>query len=208
MKTLMANRGLIGALVCSLLWVTAPSAAQTRDKWVVSASKNPMNDKPIVTATLRANIPAEGWLVKATPMLVVRCQTPLEAVHMDERLPFQPGLDVYIATGMPASVENGEGIHTIHVRFDDDKSRGWGTHESNDKKALFIAPAFATQMILTDELLLKSKRMLVQFTPFNATPVIIQFDTEGFEKHASSVLAACPPVDRSKWLLLRRGSRE
>src|SRR5438874_834288 len=129
------------------------------------------------------------------PTLVVRCQTPLKAEKFPDFMPFQPGLEVYIVTGMPANVENGEGLHQIFVRFDDEKAQQWGSRESTDEKALFIAPAYATRIVVSHHTLADSKRMLVQFTPFNASQVLITFDTRGFDRYVDQVLDACPPVD-------------
>ena len=110
-------------------------------------------------------------------------------------LPIQPGLDVYIVTGMAASDDRGDGTHTISVRFDSDPAEHWGTVESTDTEALFIAPLYATQMVGK---LTHSRRLLVEFTPLNAPPAMIAFDTRGFKTHAARVLAACPTVDRTK----------
>src|SRR5213594_2516194 len=88
-----------------------PSAAA--GKWIVVVKTDPMNDKPIVTALLSAETPVEGWLARSTPQLVVRCQTRDSEFSAD--FPVQPGLDVYIVTGMPAHVENAEGIHTVRL---------------------------------------------------------------------------------------------
>lgn len=168
-------------------------------KWVITSSINPLNDKKIVTAMLRAEAPIKGWLATATPTLVVRCQTPLRAESLPAFLPVQPGLEVYVVTDMPAQVENAEGLHQMQLRFDDQPAREWGGRESTDKKALFFAPVYATQIVVTDRMLLTSKQLLVGFTPFNASPVVIRFDVRGFRTHAKTLLAACPAVDRSAW---------
>jgi hypothetical protein len=118
-------------------------------KWTMTNKKNQLNDHEIVTAMLRAEGPVKGWLATATPILVVRCQTPLTPANFPAILPIQPGLEVYVVTDMPANVENAEGIHQLQVRFDDQPAHGWGGHESTDRKSLFIAPAFATEMIVT-----------------------------------------------------------
>lgn len=178
------------------------STASTVNKWVVSTTKDQMSDKPIVTAVLKADEPIKGWLKVATPSLVVRCHTPPADAHvLDERLPVQTGLEVYVVTGMAAAVENSEGKHMIRVRLDDASAEQWGTGESTDKEALFIAPIYATRIVLIDRRLRGANQMLIQFTPFNASPVIIKFDTRGFAKHADRVMAACPKVDQSKWML-------
>lgn len=109
---------------------------------------------------------------------------------------------------MAASVENGEGIHTTHVRFDDDPPLQWNARESTSDKALFFAPVHAVQSVAIDRLLATSRQMLVQFTPFRANPVVVTFNVDGFDRHLADILAACPAFDESKWLIapsMRRG---
>jgi hypothetical protein len=167
--------------------------------WNVMVSLNVANDTPIVTAALRADAPVKGWLQTAIPTLVVRCQTPPprdETVLLSTKgLPVLAGLDVYIDTGMPASADQRAGTHMISVRFDAGPVEHWGTIESTDTEALFVAPFYARQMIGK---LTHSRRLLVEFTPLNAPPATISFDTNGFKTHAAQVLAACPTVDRTR----------
>jgi hypothetical protein len=86
-----------------------------------------MDDRPIVTAILSAEGGIEGWLTKSTPQLVVRCQTPADNAHkFPTFIPAQPGLEMYLVIGMPAHVENGEGLHTLRVRFDDQPAESLG----------------------------------------------------------------------------------
>jgi hypothetical protein len=168
-------------------------------KWNVTVSRNVASDTPIVTAALRADAPIRGWLQAAIPTLVVSCQTPPprdEIVLLSTKgLPVQPGLDVYIDTGVRSSADHGDGTHLIGVRFDAAPAEHWGTIESTDAEALFIAPFYARQMVAR---LTQSRQLLVEFTPSNAPPAIISFDTRGFKLHAARVLAACPKVDRPK----------
>jgi hypothetical protein len=198
----------IGGLLL-LMGSTSPISAQEKTapthvpaavggKWNVTVSLNVTNDTPIVTAELRAAAAIRGWLQTAIPTLVVRCQTPPprdEIVLLSTKgLPVQPGLDVYIDTRVPSSVDR-DGTHLISVRFDADPVEHWGTIESTDTQALFLAPFYASQMVAK---LTHSRRLLVEFTPSNAPPAIVSFDTRGFKIHAARVLAACPKVDRPK----------
>ncbi len=156
-----------------------------------------MNDSLIVTASVPA---AERLADGPRPSLVVRCRTPLtKPASSRDILPIIEGLDVFIATGVAASVENAEGLHTTHVRFDSDPSQQWNARESTSDKALLFAPIYASQTVAVDHLLATSRRMLVQFTPFRSDPVTLTFNIAGFENHEAEVLAACPPFDESKW---------
>ena len=175
------------------------ATAAAGGKWNVMVELNVATDTPIVTAALQADAPVRGWLKTAIPTLVVRCQVPPphdETVLLSTRgLPVQPGLDVYFDTGMPVSGDQRAGTHLISVRFDADPVEHWGTVESTDAEALFVAPFYARQMIGK---LTHSRRLVVEFTPLNAPPATVSFDTRGFKMHAARVLAACPAVDRMK----------
>lgn len=180
------------------------------DKWDVAVSKDPLNDKPVVVAALPAEAPIHGWVGSTTPTLIVSCHTPTDEASISSlstALPVQPGLELYIVTDMAASVENTQGVHTIQVRFDERPADRWVTLESTDKTALFVAPIYATRLVVTDKLLLNSHRMFVRFTPFNAPPATITFDLRGFGFHAHELLSACPSVDQSHWRLPRGGPR-
>jgi len=202
----LSEKEIDDAIVIVLALSPAPSRAggQTTPpsggKWKISTTKNPMDDRPIVTATLKAEAGIEGWLSKSLPDLIIRCQTPSNGTReFPDIMPVQPGLEMYVVTGMPATVENAEGKHMVRVRFDDQPAQQIGTSESTDHNALFFAPFFTTKFIVTHGTLSSSKQLLVQFTPFNASPVIIKFDTRGFAVHEHTVLSACPQVDQSKW---------
>jgi len=195
----MASSSAINAQVKPSHPPASGSTAAAGGKWTVMVELNVATDTPIVTAALRAEAPVRGWLKTATPTLVVRCQVPPprdEITRLSTSgLPVQPGLDVYFDTGIAASVDHKAGAHLISVRFDADPVEQWGTVESTDAEALFVAPFYARQMIGK---LTHSRRLVVEFTPLNAPPATVSFDTRGFKVHAARVLAACPAVDRTK----------
>jgi hypothetical protein len=213
MKRLLGGLGLLVVGVTSL--AAAPHPARRRanvpqrqtlttagDKWKVTTRRNPLDDQPIVTAMLDAEGPIQGWARSGIPTLVVRCQTPRPTdslIRIVQRLAVQPGLDVYVLTRMPPAVGNRESQFSIRVRFDDKPDMIWTSGETTTDDSLFIAPVWATKMILTDRLLAQSRQMLLEFAPFNSSPVIITFDVRGFEQHEKQVLAACPPVDQTQW---------
>ena len=179
----------------------SPIPVQTResDGWTVTKETSAVNGKPVVTALLRAEAPIVSWVKAVTPTLVVSCQTPLQVESLPPYLPSQPGLEVYIVTGTAATLGNEESRQTIHVRFDGQPVETWGAGESTDRQALFIAPFYATKAVITHRTLAQSQTMHVEFTPLNGSPVVARFDVRGFARHVDEVLAACPPVDRTKW---------
>ena len=84
------------------------------------------------------------------------------------------------------------------------------TSASTSDKALFFGPYHSAQAVAIDKLLATSNRMRVQFTPFNANPVVATFNIRGFDRYIDEVLAACPAFDESKWAVypgLRRAPR-
>jgi hypothetical protein len=213
MKRLLGGFGLLVVVVTSLAAAQHPTRRRANvaqrqavtaagDKWKVTTRRNPLDDVPIVTATLDAERPIQGWMRSGIPTLVVRCQTPPPAdplIRIAQRLAVQPGLDVYVLTRMPPTVGNPERQHSIRVQFDDKPHMIWASGEATTDDSLFIAPVWATKMILTDRLLAQSRRMLLEFAPFNSSPVIITFDVRGFEQHEKQVLAACPSLDQTQW---------
>lgn len=178
----------------------AAAAQDLQDKWRLTTEKDPMTDKVTKTASLEAEGPIEGWVDKTLPRLVVRCSTPVTASSLPATKAEQPGLDVYVVTGMAASVENAQSIHTVTLRFDSAPAEDWDATESTNDKALFLSSAYAAQVMYGEPKLASTSQLLVRFTPFNSNPVLIKFDTRGFDKHAAEVLAACPAVDRSHWV--------
>ncbi len=222
MRTSVADQALIllaiaavfpGGLAAERARKPSPAAFSSTpraDKWKVTVSTDPLNDKPIVVAALRAETPIHAWGGSTTPALIVRCQTPTDQAsisNLSGALPVQPGLDVYIETNVLPPGENSGGVRTIEVRFDERPPDRWRTIESTDKKALFIAPIYATQLVITEKVLLSSHRMFVRFTGIDTPPAVTTFDLRGFARHVSQVLDGCPPVDHSRWRLPAAGHR-
>lgn len=191
--------------IAMVVAVTEIGAQGSPDRWRLNTTKNPMNDKAVVSAILRAENPIRSIVGAVTPELVVRCQTRLEAdlaqkaAAVSPWVPLQPGLDLYIVTGVPAEVENAEGLHSTWVRFDDRPATRQNARQSTDNQALMFSASFATDVVVFRKSLSESQKMLVQFTPFNSNPVVLQFNVSGFGKHLPKILAACPAVDQSKW---------
>jgi hypothetical protein len=142
-------------------------------KWTQAQNRSAMDDSKGVTFDLEAENEIAGWLKRKTPSLIVRCK--------------EKATNVYMVTDMPASVESGDlDGHTIRVRFDDAPAQRQKWSESTDKNALF-APN-AVQMTRN---IAKAKTLRLEFTPFNASPVIATFDVSGFEQHIGKVASIC-----------------
>jgi type VI secretion system protein VasI len=153
--------------------VPPPAPKPVGGKWTQTQNTSAMDDSKGVSFYLEAENKIAGWLQRKTPRLIVRCK--------------EKRTDVYIVTGMAASVERGDlDGHSVRVRFDDAPAQRQRWSESTDKEALF-APN-AVQMARN---IAKAKTVRLEFTPFNASPAIAAFDVSGFQQHLGKVSAAC-----------------
>lgn len=142
------------------------------DQWQVHEDSSPMDGSKRVVISRDAENDIEGWLRSKRPSLVVRCQ--------------EGKTDAYLVTGMPASVEYGTDSHTVRLRFDDGKPTTQHWSESTDHEALFAPNAvqLAKQMV-------KAKTLVLQFTPFSASPAVARFNLQGFGSYLGKVSGAC-----------------
>ena len=154
---------------------TQPAPPETaRDKWTGGASsQSSMDDSPTVTFHLQAENQIQVWLGTKQPSLIVRCH--------------ERGTDVYMVTGTAAHVEYGAmDSATVQVRFDDAAATKQRWNESTDNEALF-----APQPVAFARRIAKSNRLRLGFTPFNASPVVVEFDVRGFDQHIGEIAKAC-----------------
>jgi type VI secretion system protein VasI len=160
----------------------APQVVQSSstDKWQVTEEQSPMDDSRTVVLTLEADDEARGPLGAVRPSLIVRCK--------------ENKTQVYVATGMAASVESyGEysivpdDSHTVRLRFDDAVASTEYWYESTDHKALFAARDSIEFAKKISEVVV----LTFQFTPFDASPQAARFDVRGLDPHLHKVAEAC-----------------
>jgi hypothetical protein len=122
--------------------------------------RSKMDDSQTAVYRLPANNVISGWLRKARPVMIARCQ---------ESEP-----DLYIVWGMPAHVESGDS-RTLRIRIDNETAETdyWG--ESTDNNSLF-APDAALFM----NRLATARTVRIEFTPFQSVPQVATFDARGF----------------------------
>jgi type VI secretion system protein VasI len=137
-----------------------------------------------------AEEPIHGPLGATTPTLIVRCK--------------EKKTDVYVETGMAASIE--EGIdggpserHKVALRLDGNAARYEDWNESTDHKALFadeseyrsdvVYPAGAVVKLAKE--LARAKTLTFQFTPLDGSPQVMHFDLRGLDSHIDKVAEAC-----------------
>lgn len=141
--------------------------------WTRREDRSKMDDSKTVTFMASATNTITGWLATETPRLFIRCQ--------------EKSTDVFMVTNMAALPELGLfQEHTVTVRLDDAKARSEHWLAGTDDKALFSPhPAQLARQIAT------AKRLRLQFTPFNASPQIVDFDVKGFDVHLKELAATC-----------------
>lgn len=212
----MKPKKLVGALLLGVLvlWIIgwassrshkpdAPQVVQASpaDKWQVTEERSPMDDSQTMVLTLDSENVVQGPLGTVKPSLIVRCQ--------------QKKTAVYFVTGMAASIEEDvEGgpsdFHKVGLRLDDDPARYFSWGESTDHKALFASDliwgeqwnsvigmnsptvvAYSGGIIEFAKKLTGASKLTLQFTPFDGSPQVAQFDVRGLDPHLHKLAEAC-----------------
>jgi hypothetical protein len=141
--------------------------------WQVTRERSPMDGSKTIILTLPAQEPITVWLGEKTPELVVRCR--------------ESKTDVYVVTDTAAQPEYGSyNTYSVRVRIDDRPARSQRWSESTDNVALFSSDAVGLAKQLS-----AARRLRFQFTPFNASPAVAEFDLQGLRDVLPEVAAAC-----------------
>jgi type VI secretion system protein VasI len=152
---------------------TTVATPKPTGKWAPAFGISKVDDSKTVSLSVTAESSIQGWLKRYTPDLFIRCQ--------------QRKTEVFIVTGMAPNVEYG--MHdqaTVTLRFDKAPAVKYVANKSTDGEALFLPNAIS--LIRT---MLKSKRMLFHFTPFNSNPQETEFDLTGLDKTIAPLQEAC-----------------
>jgi type VI secretion system protein VasI len=171
--------GVVVAIMTPLLLAAQSPASGTgrTGAWKLDVSKSPMDDSPTVVVSLRADAPVQVWLKSVQPTLILRCK--------------ERRLDAYVSTDTAANVESDD-RHTVRLRFDANAAAAQNWSESTDHAGLFApAPAEFLNRLRT------TSRLLFQFDPFNAPPVIVSFSTSDLATYAQRIVAACPAATKT-----------
>lgn len=153
--------------------LSGATSAAKGNTWRVSESVAQMDSSKSVTVLLEAENEIKGWLKSHRPTLIVSCR--------------EGKTETYTNVGMNSSVESGlYNRHTVRVRFDEQKAFQQRWSESTDNEALFAPDGGALA-----EQIAKAKVMLLEFTPFNASPATVRFNVAGFDQHLGKVKEAC-----------------
>jgi hypothetical protein len=142
----------------------APWTGSTKPGWARDGSKT-------VTFEHVADHDVPVWMKRVRPVLAVRC--------------LYGHTDVFVMPDTAASVESND-HHTVHIRLDDgpDVTESW--EDSVDSQELFAPDGVALARALAH-----AKTMRFAFTPYNASPVVVDFDVEGFDSLVGVVAKTC-----------------
>jgi hypothetical protein len=153
----------------------SPAAPEpSKGKWEGGAQgASAMDDTPTVAYTLDAENEIKGWLARNRPTLIVRCR--------------ERKTDAFVTSGMSAQPELGEyERHTVRLRFDDEPATAQLWQQSTNNEALFAPSGMAMAKRLA-----KSKRLRFEFTPFNSSRAVIEFETAGFDQVIAEIAKPC-----------------
>jgi hypothetical protein len=132
-----------------------------------------MDDTEIIAYRLNAEHEIAGFLTQYRPRLIARCK--------------ERKTEVYVEVGMPSQPETTDfQRHTVRLRFDDNPPSSQLWSDSTDNKALFSPSGVALAKRLA-----KTKRLRLQFVPYNSDPQVVEFETAGFDRVIGEIARPC-----------------
>ena len=123
-----------------------------------------------VTLSLQAQHEVKGWQKAAVPALTIQCENGKAAF--------------YVETGLPLEVTMVD-KQIVRVRFDDDDFVRERWREVNNA---VVSPRDAVAMI---EQLARSRKFILEFTPFSSPPAQAEFAVEGLSDFLPLLERAC-----------------
>jgi hypothetical protein len=150
------------------------AAAVSRPKWTGSRQPQWARDgSKTIAFELEAENDVAVWMKRVRPLLAVRCLS-----HNTE---------VFVLPHSAASIEPND-RHTVRVSFDHGAEVQQQWFGSDDNQALFAPDGVALANQIAN-----ARTLRVGFTPYNAAPVVIEFDVRGFDELRGSVEKTCAP---------------
>ena len=132
-----------------------------------------MDGSKTIFLTLQAQAPITIWLGEKTPELVVRCK--------------ESKTDVYVVTDTAAQPEYGSyDTYGVRIRIDDRPARLQRWSQSTDNVALF-----SSDPVTLAKQLSAGGRLRFEFTPFNASPAVAEFNLQGLRDVLPEVATTC-----------------
>lgn len=147
-----------------------------KPEWQQRTETSPIDDSSNVYLWIEAEQPISGWLEdEVNPVLYIRCK--------------ENKTNAFIILNMRPETEYGSyGAEYTYItlRFDDETAFKEKFIISTDGEAVFFP-----KHIPYIKRMLKHKRLLIEFTPFNASPQITTFNLEGLEERIGALREAC-----------------
>jgi hypothetical protein len=106
------------------------------------------------------------------PVLIVRC--------------LSRTTEVFVATGSAASIEQEGDSHTVRLQFDDAAPAVESWSDSVSSQELY-----APDGVTLARRLAQARTVRFGFTPYNAPPVVAEFDVRGFDEIIGLVAGTC-----------------
>jgi hypothetical protein len=142
-------------------------------KWREEVSVSEFDDSESVVLTLPGERPVAGWIETSRPSLILRCR--------------ERKAEAYIRTGLRANPEYGlYDMFSARVRLDSGVAESVQMGGSTDGNSLF----FQDPKVFIGSLL-AHRRLVFQFTPFNADPTSTEFDLSGLDRAIERFKDAC-----------------
>lgn len=171
-RGLPANSGATGEATPSrAVPRSAPPAYSGAPKWEGGRAAG-RGRRAEVTYGVNAENEIAIWGGRIRPVLTVRCSGGVT--------------DVFVLTESAAKVEETKDHRTVRVAIDEGPERIERWVESADYDALFApdGPAMAREIAA-------GRTLRFGFTPYNAPPVLAEFDIRGFDRLIGSVAKSC-----------------
>jgi hypothetical protein len=125
-----------------------------------------------VAYELPANNEVSMWTKRVRPVLCVRC--------------VEGSTEVFVFTDAAAAFEGEARVHTVLIGFDDAPAVPERWYASEGYDALFSPEAIPLARRIA-----AARRFTFGFTPYNASPVQVQFDVSGFDALAAHIAREC-----------------
>lgn len=151
----------------------APESPGPAPKWVLTPQPKWATDKyRTITYELEAENDVSVWMKRVRPTLAVRC--------------LARTTEVFVVTDTASSFEDLADRHTVHLGFDDQAPVIEQWSDSADHRELFSPDGASLARQIAE-----AKRLSFSFTPFNASPVKVEFDVRGFAGPLQSISKMC-----------------
>lgn len=144
-----------------------------RGKWKIERGKSEMDDSVVVTTSLDATSPISFWPSRSyVPTLHYRCK--------------EKRLELFVVAGASASVESSNDTASMRLRLDDGEPQPLPAAKGTSDGIFFLP--FGPYYLQTWAAF---HRLRIEFTPYNSSPVVMDFEITGFEEPYKAVIEAC-----------------